>query len=240
MQLRRLSGVFLLLIGTLAFFGSAHAIVNVGVDNTNTYTSDPLEGFQTTGAMMGGMAITAYFSDNSSVTDDWVSLGGVAGQVSNAYSGGIWSIYQSGDTWTNAWQIRNTTSLSITRIVIDAVPGNTVFDIWGNSVGTDGSGLGHVFSVDDDTHLDLNINVTYRDRVTLGASPIVGDLYRYLDIEFLTDLGYNQFETNDELNYVADTDTIDHGGEIPEPGTMILLSTGLVGAFLISRSRRRS
>src|SRR5262245_21071105 len=78
----------------------------------------------TTGATMGGMRVSAFFTDGSSETVSWTGLflgfGGAFGTN--------WSLTESGDTDTSSWSLTNSTGLGMTRLVIDGGPGTTVFD----------------------------------------------------------------------------------------------------------------
>lgn len=90
-----------------------------------------LTGYATYGNMMSGMRVTANFLDGSSQTLTW--------GATDARSGGVfsntWSLTQSGNTYAPdnsnpeaaAWILTNY-GAGITSLVIDAIPGNTVFD----------------------------------------------------------------------------------------------------------------
>lgn len=82
-----------------------------------------LTGFTTTGSMMTGMQVTASFVDGSSQTAIW--------QANNNISGGAfgtgWSLTESGNSFNQPWTLSNS-GLGITSLVINSIPGNTVFD----------------------------------------------------------------------------------------------------------------
>jgi len=146
------------------------------------------------------------------------------------------------DSW-----ILNTVSDSIGYIIIDALSGNAVFDVWnpetvnGTKIyGTPGSDWGIEFGYNLDNYGVLsdvaNITVTYSNLVGVGHDPVdpvdpVGDLYGQLKIEF----GAGGFLPTNYLSFQADTDSV---APVPEPGTMLLLGLGLAG--LIGYNRKRN
>lgn len=90
-----------------------------------------LTGYATYGNMMSGMRVTANFLDGSSQTLTW----GATDSRSGGVFGNAWGLTQSGNTYAPdnsnpeaaAWILSNYGS-GITSLVIDAIPGNTVFD----------------------------------------------------------------------------------------------------------------
>lgn len=90
-----------------------------------------LTGYSTYGNMMGGMRVTANFLDGSSQSLIW----GATDSRSGGVFGNAWALTQSGNTYAPdnsspeaaAWILSNYGS-GITSLVIDAIPGNTVFD----------------------------------------------------------------------------------------------------------------
>lgn len=90
-----------------------------------------LTGYATYGNMMSGMRVTANFLDGSSQTLTW----GATDSISGGVFGNAWSLTQSGNTYAPdnsnpeaaAWILTNY-GAGITSLVIDAIPGNTVFD----------------------------------------------------------------------------------------------------------------
>jgi len=214
--------------------GSRAVTVNVGFDAGTTNTTTALLGFVTTGAMMDGMVVTAFFSDASSQTLAWADTGATSGGV----SGTGWSLSESGDTFGGLWSLSNSRGVNLVRLLIDAGPGGTVFDtFFGSSTGTPGSGGGMDFAVSSISVADNGdtITATYRDAVALGASLPVGDLYRRLDV----DLSLSNGST---MVFVSDTDNSLIAGDIrsvPEPMSTF---AGLAPAFLVMAMlmRRRS
>jgi len=104
----RLIGATLILLGTSALPSKA----------------TQLSGFRTYGDMMNGMRVTASFWDGTFQSSTWRTTGGQSG---GAFGSG-WSVIISGDSFDSPWTLSNS-GQGITSLVIDAIPGNTVFDI---------------------------------------------------------------------------------------------------------------
>jgi len=109
-QLARLVGATLILLGTAAAPSQAKT---------------KLTGFSTYGDMMSGMRVTAGFWDGSSQSIFWGATDDEDG--SGGAFGSNWSLTESGNSFDSPWTFRNY-GQGITSLVIDAIPGNTVFD----------------------------------------------------------------------------------------------------------------
>ena len=94
------------------------------VDNANPQNIPGLTGFFTTGAMMDGMSVTAYFDDGSSETESW----GTTGLVSGGVNGTGWSLSLTGDSFLSSWSFVNDDAGTLVRLVLDGSSGLTVFD----------------------------------------------------------------------------------------------------------------
>lgn len=153
--------------------------------------------FSTDGSMMSGMRITASFLDGTSQSLIW----GATGPQSGGVFGNDWSLTQSGNTYPQslrsladyAWTLSNY-GLGITSLVIDAIPGNTVFDnVFAPAIVTPGSAEGWYFQpisgVAPTSH-------AYSDPIDISAGDLFGKLSLYWPGGFT---GVMQF--------IADTDS---------------------------------
>ncbi len=226
------------LAGLLAVLGltpGAKAAYTVNYNLGDVLIEDELSGYGTHGSDMPGMIVLAEFADNTDDTATWVSLGYPAGEA----VGTGWSLYESGNTFNSLWTLTNSTGKSLSRLVIDAWVGDTVFDreydLYGSLYGTAGSQQGRDF--EPINHDSYTIVATYINAVKLtdASGDPNGDIYQYLEIAFDNEGGLGDGQS---LQFYADTDNIYSGGEIPEPGTALLIACGLLGAAWYSRARR--
>jgi hypothetical protein len=215
---------------TVAARASGQVVVT---DPGAPFVATALTGFATAGADMGGMTVTATFTDGTSAGGVWGDLGGGTWGVSLPQ----FSLTMPGvsDTFSDPWRLLGGAAggpLGIRRLVINAAPGRTVFDYINGAFLTPGSANGNPMAI---VGGDLFGTVaTYRNRVQIGAAAPLGDLFETLDITFQAPIGPNG------LQFIADTDNIDRGGSItrtPEPATYGMLAFGL-GALLLARRRR--
>ena len=202
-------------LAACALATAAHAdSLNWGFNNGTTNTTTALTGFSTTGSMMNGMKVTAFFADATSQAATWGTTGADAG---GAFGTG-WSLSEAGDTFGGPWTLSNGSGKAITKVLIDAGVGDTVFDIdWGvngGEEGTVGSALGLRLGVTTNGN-GLDIVATYTDRVAVAPNNPVGDLWRLLEISFTNAGGYGSGRVDTRaLQFSQDTDNLKFSGDL--------------------------
>ena len=230
--------VVLGMIGAGAWCHSAHAGSLVVTTNNGTQNNTTaLTGFQTTGAQMDGMVVTAFFADGLQETAIWTDTGAVSG----AASGTRFKLSESGDTFSSLWTLENVSSFGLTELRIDAGPGDTVYDTNWPGEGTPGSANGRSFEYSGNIALvPWDIRAEYRDVVALGAGAPVGDLFRRLNVQFVNSGGLH---SNRSIQYFTDTDNLRFAGDIapvPVPPAVFAGSALLAASGLVSAARRRA
>jgi hypothetical protein len=216
-----------------ASWGAAARAQTVHTDPGTSYNATALTGFATTGSDMGGMKVTAFFTDGTESTQFWGDLGAGTWGVSDvAYSV---LLSGAGDTYSEPWRLLDHTGLGISRLVLSGAPGRTVFDIIPDPWLTVGSAQGApMLVVGGDV---FGTTATYRNRVGVGGAAPLGDLWEMLDITFLKPIGANG------MLFTTDTDNIGGRGTItatPEPATFGLIALGALAIVGADWRRRRA
>lgn len=202
-------------LGAIATGGAIALLAAIAAPSAKATT---LTGFQTNGAQMGGMNVTVNFLGGTSDSAIWSPTGGVSG----AASGSDWSLSQSGDTFSDPWSFSYSGLGTITSLIIDAVPGNTVFDI-GTNPSTPGSAGGREF----DFQSGLNpSSFEYSVPIDISTGDLFGTLSLFWD---------GGFTANNSLQFRADTDSGSPDDpvtprDVPEPTALLgLLAIGMWG-----------
>jgi len=150
-----------------------------------------LTGFSTYGNMMSGMQVTANFLDGTFQRSIW----GDRGNRSGGAIGSGWSLTQSGNSYESPWTFSNS-GQGITSLIIDAIPGNTVFDTYpllDGPLQTPNSAEGWEFQT---TSGQRPTSYTYTDPIDISRGDLFGKLSLYWNNGFA---GVMQFR--------ADTDS---------------------------------
>ena len=224
---------FPLIAGLLILWsGTAHAALTVQVSPGTDFSVPNVVDFSPTGFSMGGIRVTAFFSDHTSDAVTWVGdLSTSSGQATGVTKS--WFLKESGDTFFNNWQLENNSPSLMTRLLIEGGSlGHTVFDLQGvgrtdvgsvpsggsdSVTGTDGSQRGFTFQPFDpgiansnsSVFPGLDVTATYLNRVVLNSDPPVGDLWTTLQIDFGGNAGglRSGFQLGDiPFFFQADTD----------------------------------
>lgn len=199
----------------------------------------------TWGGDMAGMTVTVTYGDGSRQTVEWGALSDTSGGA----WGDDWSLsVTEGSTYKyktenfQPWVFSIDAGTAIAGLFIDAGPGDTVFDgtrTYGSdpiaypSTAESYSGTVFEFLSGDPTGMSV---ATYSGLVALEGREPVGDLYRYLNIDFGGNVVGSLGGTF--LEFSADTDNVlSELAEVPEPATGLLFGVGIIGLAAVMRRK---
>ncbi len=219
----------------LAVTTATASSVNYGTVNAPTADLPGLTGFQTTGADMTGLSVTATFTGGVTQTMAWSTTGAGSGGV----SGTGWGLSLDGDSFGGLWNFTfdpQYTLGQLTRLVLDGSTGLTVLDRTLPNDGTPGSAQGLDFSFASDTCDSCAVDATYSGLTSIGGAAALGDLWQTLTVDFLDTTG-----PRTDWSFVQDTDNDSRFiPGVPEPETYALILGGLGLVGWMGKRRRRS
>lgn len=239
---------YFLIVGGLAFAlgGQANA-GTITYDTSSTVNINGVSTYNTSGNSMAGMQITVNFTGGTNETVTWHSGTGALG-TGWSLTVDNFNVSTYPEEVSHAqWAL--TTTTSIDSIVIDALPGNTFFDVIYTPIDTPNSGFGWAISDSDtdfhDAGVIANFDATYSNLIDVPSYSAIGgypwtDLYATLTLEgvggngpLLTSLTGGPVQ----MNFFADTDNT---SAVPEPMSMLLFGTGLLGLGGIKLRKKTS
>ena len=227
--------------------GAPAAAHSVSFDAGAHYVVTPaMEDLTTLGSEMAGMQMTVVQGGVSTLYTWGVLQDDFGGFSRGGVINDKFAIHATGDTWCfsgcRQWWVQTLPfQANITQITFHGSTSGLVFDITttpDSNFGTPGSGRGITFVVGNQNSPIDNVAAVYRNEVSVGAWPVVGDLYVTLELNFLN----GGLEDGHYIQFGADTDRMPGTATlfpaVPEPGRMVLMVMGTALIALMAARRR--
>jgi hypothetical protein len=239
----RICGLAVVLAGAYAG-GASAATITVSQNVGTLYPTTGIAPTITTGATMDGMTVTAVLSNGASI----ISLTQIWGDAASpANTGGVsfvtpqFALSVTGDTFEqNNWLLdfTNVGNWHLLSLNFDGSTGLTVFDrTFGGSAGTPNSASGRDFG--GFLSFSGTINALYSNIVAIGANAPVGDIFANVLLSFGDGTFANGLTGGRQYRFSLDTDNAE-STLAPEPGSMLLLGTGLLAIGILLRRIRHT